>query len=181
MEGLLKMGVPTGYSLAEPGFGFKQLGAQPKATAGGSGMLYGDLLVWDDTNHRWNKAVAASVGRFGFCGNTTVLTQTYNNLTGVTTFTRGTADADTTCSVIVSGRILRVSDGVITPGSAVMPTATSPLDKVKVYSGVDNDAAIGTYVLNITQHHDMDAPLPSSADNDIIVIDVIEKAVQLIA
>ena len=175
------MGVPAGYSLAEPGFGFKQLGAQPKATSGGSGQLYGDLLVWDDTNHRWNKAASSSVGRFGFCGNTTILAQSTNNITGAVTYTRGTADTDTTCSVIVSGRILRVSDGVIPAGSAVMPTTNSPLDKVKVYSGADNDAAIGTYVLNITQHHDMDAVLPSSADGDIIVIDVIEKAVQLIA
>lgn len=176
------MGVPTGYSLAEPGFGFKQLGAQPKATSGGSGQLYGDLLVWDNTNHRWNKvAGAADLGRFGFCGNTTVLTQSTNNLTGVVTATRGTADADTTCSVVVAGRVLRVSDGVITPGSAVMPTATNPLDKVKTHNGTDNDQVIGTYVLNITQHHDMDAVLPSSADGDIIVIDVLEKSVAIIA
>src|SRR5690349_18889690 len=164
------MGVPTGYSLAEPGFGFKQLGAQPKATSGGSGQLYGDLLVWDKANSRWNKAGSASVGRFGFCGNTTILTQSENKLTGVTTYTRGTADADTTCSVVVSGRIYRVADGVIPPGQAVMPGASSPLDKVKVYAGSDNDAAIGTYVLNVTQHHDMDAVLPSTADGDIIMI-----------
>jgi hypothetical protein len=175
------MGVPSGYSLAEPGFGFKQLGAQPKATAGGSGQLYGDLLVWDSTNHRWNKAAAGSIGRFGFCGNTTILAQSTNNITGVVTYTRGTADADTTCSVIVAGRVLRVSEGVITPGQAVMPGATTPLDKVKIYAGADNDAVVGTYVLNITQHHDMDAPLPSSADGDIIVIDVLEKMVELVA
>lgn len=176
------MGVPTGYSLAEPGFGFKQLGAQPKSTAALSGQLYGDMLVWDNTNHRWNKVAAATdKGRFGFCGNTTILSQTYNNLTGVTTFTRGTADADTTCSVVVAGRVLRVSDGVIQPGNSVMPTATSPLDKVKNYDGVDNDTVVGTYVLNITQHHDMDAPLPASADGDIIVVDVIEKMVPIIA
>lgn len=175
------MGVPLGYSLAEPGFGFKQLGAQPKATGGGTGALYGDLLVYDDTNKRWNKATSTSVGRFGFVGNTKILTQTTDNLSGVVTYTRGVADADTTVSVIVSGRILRVADGTIGPGSSVMPTTNSPLDKVKVYSGADNDAVIGTYVLNITQHHDMDAPLPSAATNDIIVIDVIEKMVQLIA
>ena len=175
------MGVPTGYSLAEPGFGFKQLSAQPKATTGGTGALYGDLLVYDDTNKRWNKAGSASIGRFGFCGNTTLLTQTLDVKTGITTSTRGTADADTTVSVIVAGRILRVANGAIGAGSAVMPGAASPLDRVKVFSGADNDAAIGTYVLNITQHHDMDAPLPAAADGDIIVIDVIEKAVQLIA
>lgn len=175
------MGVPSGYSLAEPGFGFKQLGAQPKATTGGSGMLYGDLLVYDNTNKRWNKATSTDVGRFGFCGNTTILTQSTNNITGAITYTRGTSDTDTTCSVIVSGRILRVADGAIGAGSAVQPTATSPLDKVKVYAGVDNDAVIGTYVLNITQHHDMDAPLPAAADGDIIVIDVIEKMVPVIA
>lgn len=175
------MGVPSGYSLAEPGFGFKQLGAQPKATTGGTGQLYGDLLVWNKGTAKWDKATSAAVGRFGFCGNTTILSQSTNNITGVVTYTRGTADADTTCSVIVAGRILRVADGVITPGQAVMPTTNSPLDKVKIYSGTDNDAAIGTYVLNITQHHDMDAPLPSTVDGDIIVIDVIEKAVELIA
>ena len=175
------MGVPVGYSLAEPGFGFKQLGSQPKATTGGTGQAYGDLLIWNIASARWDKGAAASVGRFGFCGNTTILTQSLNVKTGVTTFTRGTADADNTCSVVVSGRILRVAEGAIPPGAAVMPGATTPLDKVKVYSGADNDAAIGTYVLNITQHHDMDAPLPSAADGDIIVIDVIEKAVQLIA
>jgi hypothetical protein len=171
------MGVPAGYSLAEPGFGFKQLGAQPKATSGGSGMLYGDALVWNNTTHRWDKvAGAGAVGRFGFCGNTTIITQSTNNLTGVVTYTRGAADADTTCSVVVSGRILRVSDGVIQPGNGVITTATSPLDKVKDYAAsTDFDLIVGTYVLNITQHHDMDAPLPASADGDIIVIDVTEK------
>jgi hypothetical protein len=171
------MGVPSGYSLAEPGFGFKQLGAQPKATSGGSGQLYGDLLVWDNTNHRWNKvAGAGAVGRFGFCGNTSIISQSTNNLTGVVTYTRGTADADTTCSVVVSGRILRVSDGVINPGNGVITTATNPLDKVKDYgASADFDLIVGTYVLNITQHHDMDAPLPASADGDIIVIDVTER------
>lgn len=175
------MGVPVGYSLAEPGFGFKQLGAQPKATTGGSGMLYGDLLSYDNTNKRWNKAVAGSVGRFGFCGNTTILAQSTNNITGVVTYTRGTADTDTTCSVVVSGRILRIAEGAIGAGSAVQPAAVSPLDKVIVYAGTDNDAVVGTYVLNITQHHDMDAPLPAAADGDIIVIDVIEKMVPVIA
>lgn len=175
------MGVPLGYSLAEPGFGFKQLGAQPKATTGGTGQLYGDLLVWNKANSRWDKAAAGSLGRFGLCGNTTILSQSTNNITGVVTYTRGTADADTTCSVAVAGRFIRVADGVIPPGQAVMPGATFPLDKVKVYAGADNDVAIGTYVLNITQHHDMDAPLPSTVDGDIIVIDVIEKAVEVIA
>lgn len=175
------MGVPAGYSLAEPGFGFKQLGAQPKATTGGTGQLYGDLLVWNKASSRWDKAIAGSLGRFGFCGNTSILAQSTNNITGVVTYTRGTADTDTTCSVIVAGRILRVAEGVIPPGQAVMPGATAPLDKVKVYAGADNDVAIGTYVLNITQHHDMDAVLPSTVDGDIIVIDVIEKAVEVIA
>lgn len=175
------MGVPAGYSLAEPGFGFKQLGSQPKATTGGTGQLYGDLLVWNKASSRWDKAASGSLGRFGFCGNTTILAQSTNNITGVVTYTRGTADTDTTCSVIVAGRILRVADGVIPPGQAVMPGASSPLDKVKVYAGADNDVAIGTYVLNITQHHDMDAPLPTTVDGDIIVIDVIEKAVEVIA
>lgn len=173
------MGVPTGYSLAEPGFGFKQVGAQPKATGVGTGQLYGDLLVWDNTNHRWNKvAGAGALGRFGVCGNLTILSQTYNNLTGVTTFTRGTADADTTCSVIVAGRVLRVADSTIQPGNSVISTATSPLDKVKDYgASTGGPLVIGTYVLNVTQHHDMDAPLPAAADGDIIVIDLLEKAV----
>jgi len=175
------MGVPANYSLAEPGFSFKQLGAQPKATAGGTGQLYGDLLIWNKASARWDKAAAGSVGRFGFCGNTTILSQSTNNITGVVTYTRGTADTDTTCSVIVAGRILRVAEGVITPGNAVMPGAAAPLDKVKIYAGTDNDAVVGTYVLNITQHHDMDAPLPSTVDGDIIVIDVLEKSVELIA
>lgn len=177
------MGVPVGYSLAEPGFGFKQLGAQPKATTGGSGMLYGDLLVYDNTNKRWNKALGtvADVGRMGFCGNTTILAQSTNNITGVVTYTRGTADTDTTCSVVVSGRIYRVAEGAIGAGSAVMSSGTAPLDKVKVWNGTDNDAPVGTYVLNVTQHHDMDAPLPAAADGDIIMIDVIEKPVAVIA
>jgi hypothetical protein len=177
------MGVPVGYSLAEPGFGFKQVGAQPKATTGGSGMLYGDLLVYDATNNRWNKALGttADVARFGFCGNTTILAQSTNNITGVVTYTRGTADTDTTCSVVVSGRIWRVAEGVIPPGRGVMSSGTAPLDKVKVWNGTDNDAVIGTYVLNVTQHHDMDAPLPSTVDGDIIMIDVLEKAVPVIA
>src|SRR6476659_7236896 len=175
------MGVPAGYSLAEPGFGFKQLGAQPKATTGGSGQLYGDLLIWNKGSSRWDKAAAGSVGRFGFCGNTTILAQSTNNITGVVTYTRGTADTDTTCSVVVSGRIYRVAEGAIGAGSAVMSSGTAPLDKVKVWNGTDNDAPVGTYVLNVTQHHDMDAPLPAAADGDIIMIDVIEKPVAVIA
>jgi hypothetical protein len=175
------MGVPVGYSLAEPGFGFKQVGAQPKATSGGSGQLYGDLLIWNKGSSRWDKAAAGSVGRFGFCGNTTILAQSTNNITGVVTYTRGTADTDTTCSVVVSGRIYRIAEGSIAPGQAVMPGATTPLDKVKIYAGADNDAVVGTYVLNVTQHHDMDAVLPTAADGDIIMIDVLEKSVEVIA
>lgn len=171
------MGVPAGYSLYEAGFGFKQLDPQNKATSGGSGTLFGDLLVWDGTNNRWNAAASGSKGRFGFNGNTRILAQTLNVLTGATTFTRGSADADVSLPVIVSGRIVRVSDGVITPGHQVMPGATSPLDKVKVYDGVDPTSIVGTYVANITQHHDIDVALPSSANNDIIVIDVVEKQI----
>lgn len=171
------MGVPAGYELSEPGFGFKQLGAQPKATSGGSGQLFGDLVVWDATNNVWAKVSgAAQAGRFGVIGNTTILAQSTNNITGAVTYTRGTADADTTCSVITAGRIIRVADGAIPGGRQVVTTATGPLDKVKTWDGVTAaNTIVGTYVLNITQHHDMDAPVPAAANNDIIVIDLIER------
>lgn len=174
------MGVPTGHGLYEAGFGFRQLGAQPKATTGGSGSLFGDLLVYDNTNSRWNAAVAASTGRFGFNANTRILSQSTNNLTGVVTATRGSADADVSLSVLVAGRVTRVANGAIGPGRPVMPTATNTPDKVKQWDGVDIDTIVGIYILNKTQFHDMDAALPSAADLDVIVVDVQEKQATIV-
>jgi len=174
------MGVPAGHGLYEAGFGFKQLGAQPKATTGGSGTLFGDLLVYDNTTSKWIAAVAASTGRFGFNANTRILSQTTNNLTGVTTSTRGSADADVSLSVLVSGRVTRVANGAIAPGRPVMPTATGTADKVKQWDGTDIDTIIGIYVLNKTQFHDMDASVPSAADLDVIVCDVQEKTATIV-
>jgi hypothetical protein len=165
------MGVPTGYELAEPGFGFKQLGAAPKPTGGTTGTAYGDALFYDSATSKWTKATSGSLRPFGFNGNTKILSQTTDNLTGVTTFTRGSADADTNLSVVVAGRIVRQAGAAITPNAFVMLDGTTPLSKVKQWDGVHVGAIVGRYVLNFTQHHDMDVALPSAALNDIIEID----------
>jgi len=160
----------------EPGYGFQQLFGQNKATGGGTGMAYGDLLVYDRATDNWKKAVAGSVKPFGFCGITTILTQSTNNLTGVVTSTRGTADADTQLSVIVQGRIETVAEGVIPGGELVMPGSTNPLN-VKAWDGVSRTAVVGRYVINVTQHHDVNDPVPATADGNRIKIDIEPGAV----
>lgn len=158
------------YALAEPtNRGFNQLAGQKKKTGAGEGMAYGDAICYVRANDQWEKAVAASVRPFGFCGNTDILTQSTNNLTGTVTYTRGTTDSDTHVSVITRGFIKRVSDGVIPPGEFVMLSSTAPLTKVKVWDGTSGMAVIGRYVRNLTQH-DNNA-LAASADLDEIQIE----------
>lgn len=155
------------YGLAEGSErGFTQLAGQKKNNAG---MAYGDLLTYVRANDNWEPAGAASVRPFGFCGNTDLLTQTTNNITGVVTSTRGAAASDTHCSVIVKGFIKRAADGAIPPGEYVMPSATAPLTEVQAWNGTLGTAVIGRYVRNITQHDQM--ALPAAADNDLIIID----------
>ena len=161
------------YALAEPtNRGFNQLPGQKKKTGAGEGMAYGDLICYVRANDQWEKAAANSVRPFGFCGNTEVLTQSTNNLTGAVTYTKGTTDSQTHCSVIVAGLIRRVSEGVIPPGEFVMPAATTPLSKVIAWTGTLGTAVVGRYVRNITQH-DNNA-LAASADGDEIIIEMVE-------
>ena len=157
----------TNYGLAEGSErDFKQLAGQKKS---GAGMAYGDLLSFDRTADNWIPSAAGSLRPFGFCGNTDILTQTTNNITGVVTTTRGAAASDTHCSVIVRGFIKRAADGAIPPGEYVMPSATAPLTEVMVWNGTSVNAIVGRYVRNITQHDNI--ALPAAADNDLIIIE----------
>jgi hypothetical protein len=155
------------YALAEGSErNFMQLAGQKKSAVA---MAYGDMLAYVRANDNWEPAGAASVRPFGLCGNTDILTQSTNNLTGVVTTTRGAAAADTHCSVIVRGFIKRASDGVIPPGEYVMLSATAPLTEVAAWNGTLGTAVVGRYVRNITQHDNI--ALAASADNDIIIIE----------
>jgi hypothetical protein len=165
------MGVPTGYELLASEKQFQQLPAEPKQTGGGNGPAYGDLLIWDNALNIWKKAVTASTGRFGFNGNNQVLTNSLNVLTGVTTATRGSTDAETNTSVVVRGKIYRLSEGTIVGGKAVMPGTTDALTHVKQWDGVSSAAIVGIYIMNNTQHHDADVMIPTSAAEDVITID----------
>jgi len=157
----------TNYGLAEGSErDFKQLAGQKKSAAG---QAYGDLITFNRTNDNWEPAAAGSLRPFGFCGNTDLLTQTTNNITGVVTSTRGAAASDTHCSVIVRGFVKRAADGAIPPGEYVMPSSTAPLTEVMVWNGTSVNAIVGRYVRNITQHDNM--ALPAAADNDLIIIE----------
>lgn len=163
------------YGQCEPGFGFKQLSGVPKNTGAGTGTAYGDTLAYVRASDNWQKAVAASVKPFGFNGNTKILTQSLDVLTGITTSTRGSADADTNLSVVVRGRIEKIAGGVIPPGELVTVDATSPVTKVQAFGGVQTrDQVVGRYVRNITQHHNYDT-LPAAALDDKIIIDIEES------
>ena len=102
-------------------------------------------------------AVAGSLKPFGVCGNTELITQVEDKITGVTTTTRGSPDSATSISVIVSGIVKRAADGVIPAGELVMLSATAPLTEVKVWDGTAATAVFGRYISNITQHHAADA------------------------
>lgn len=155
------------YALAEGSErNFMQLAGQKKSAVG---MLYGDMLTYNRANDNWEPAAAASVRPFGLCGNTDMLTQTTNNITGVITTTRGAAASDTHCSVIVRGFIKRAADGVIPSGEYVMLSATAPLTEVQAWNGTLGTAVVGRYVRNITQHDNI--ALAATADNDIIIIE----------
>jgi hypothetical protein len=155
------------YGLAEGSErNFMQLAGQKKSAAG---MAYGDMLTYNRANDNWEPAAAASVRPFGLCGNTDILTQTTNNITGVMTTTRGAAASDTHCSVIVRGFIKRAADGAIPPGEYVMLSATAPLTEVAAWNGTLGTAVVGRYVRNITQHDQMQCP--AAVDNDLIIIE----------
>jgi hypothetical protein len=155
------------YALAEGSErNFMQLAGQKKSAVG---MLYGDMLAYVRANDNWEPAAAASVRPFGLCGNTDMLTQTTNNITGVITTTRGAAASDTHCSIIVRGFIKRAADGAIPPGEYVMLSATAPLTEVAAWNGTLGTAVVGRYVRNITQHDNI--ALAAAVDNDIIIIE----------
>lgn len=155
------------YGLAEGSErNFMQLAGQKKNNAA---MAYGDMLAYVRANDNWEPAGAASVRPFGLCGNTDILTQTTNNVSGVVTTTRGAAASDTHCSVIVRGFIKRAADGAIPPGEYVMLSSTAPLTEVAAWNGTLGTAVVGRYVRNITQHDNI--ALAAAADNDIIIIE----------
>lgn len=155
------------YALAEGSErNFMQLSGQKKNNAA---MAYGDMLTYVRANDNWEPAGAASVRPFGLCGNTDILTQSTNNITGVVTTTRGAAASDTHCSVIVRGFIKRAADGAIPAGEYVMLSSTAPLTEVAAWNGTLGTAVVGRYVRNITQHDNI--ALPAAADNDIIIIE----------
>lgn len=155
------------YALAEGSErGFVQLSGQKKNNAA---MAYGDMLAYVRANDNWEPAAAGSVRPFGVCGNTDILTQSLNIITGVTTYTKGAAASDTHCSVIVKGFIKRAADGAIPPGEYVMLSSTAPLTEVAAWNGTSGMAVVGRYVRNITQHDQI--ALPAAADNDIIIIE----------
>jgi hypothetical protein len=159
------------YALAEGSErGFKQLAGQKKS---GAAMAYGDLICWVKANDQWEPAVTASVKPFGFCGNNEILTQTTNNITGVVTTTKGAAASDTHTPVIVAGFIRRVAEGAIPAGEFVMPAAANQATDVQAWNGTTGSNVIGRYVRNITQHDNI--ACPAAADNDIIIIEVIEQ------
>lgn len=162
------------YFLAEGSErGFRQIPGLPKQSGGGTGIAYGDAVTYNRANDRWEKCVAGSVKPFGVCGNTDILTQVKDEITGVVTTTRGVSDSATSLSVIVSGIVKRAADGVIPAGELVMLSATAPLTEVKVWDGVAANAVFGRYIVNITQHHAADA-VPAAADNDLIKVEIIE-------
>ena len=157
----------TNYGLAEGSErDFKQLAGQKKSNAA---MAYGDLIQYDRAADNWIPGVAGSVRPLGICGNTDLLTQTTNNITGVVTSTRGAAASDTHCSVIVRGFIKRAADGAIPPGEYVMPSTTAPLTEVAAWNGTSVNNIVGRYVRNITQWDNI--ALPAAADNDLIIIE----------
>lgn len=158
------------YGNSEAGFGFKQIWSAPKASGGGTGMAYGDLVWYDTATNNWKKGTSAALRPFGFCGETKILTQVLDVITNITTSTRGAADAETEMSVVVGGRQETIAEGVIRPHRMVMPGATNPLH-VKEWDGVSRNAIVGQYVINVTQFHNPKAVLPSTADLDRIKID----------
>lgn len=162
------------YGLAEGSErGFRQVPGLPKQSGGGTAIAYGDAVTYNRANDRWEKAVAGSLKPFGVCGITDLITQVTDNITGVTTTTRGAPDSATSVSVIVSGIVKRAADGVIPAGELVMLSATAPLTEVKAWDGTAAAAVFGRYVSNITQHHAADA-VPAAADNDLIKVEIIE-------
>jgi hypothetical protein len=162
----------TNYALAEPtNRGFSQLPGQKKKTGAGEGMAYGDLITYVRANDQWEKAIAASVRPFGFCGNTDILTQSQDMLTGTVTYTRGTTDSDTHVSVIVAGLVKRIASGAIPPGEYVMPDATSPLTKVMAWNSTSGGTIVGRYIRNITQADNNQ--LAASVANDEILVELV--------
>lgn len=151
--------------------GTKQLSGQKKS---GAAMNFGDLICWVKAADQWEPAGNLSVKPFGFCGNNEIISQTTNNITGVVTTTRGAAASDTHTPVIVAGFIRRVAENAIPAGEFVMPPAANFATDVQAWNGTTGSNVIGRYVKNITQHHNVDT-LPAAADNDIIIIEVIEQ------
>lgn len=162
------------YGDCEPGFGFLKLGGQPKQNAGATGTNYGDTLAYVRANDRWEKAAAGSLKPFGFNHTNKEVSHTIDTQTGIHTVVVGTADADITMSVVVSGRIEKIAGAAIPAGEMVMVDGTAPITKVMVWDGVARTAVVGRYIRNITQHHAADT-LPAAALNDAIIIDI-EKA-----
>jgi hypothetical protein len=151
----------------------KQLAGQKKKNT--EAFPYGALVCYVQANDQWELAQSSSVRPFGFCGDTTVLTQTTNNLTGVVTTTKGTAATDTHTSIITRGHMHTKAGGAIPAGEYVMPDATDPTTEVIVWNGTSGKAIVGRYIRNLTQWTvttDQSLLLPAAADNDDIIIEL---------
>lgn len=162
------------YGATEPGYGFLQLAGQTKLAGASTGGSPGDTYTFDQANNRWIRAVAGAAGPFGFVGDLAVVSETLDVLTNTYTIVRGTTDAATSMSVIVSGRIAKKAAAGIAAGDLVKVDATAPLTSVmKWVSGTDNaNLVVGRYVINETQYHRADVPAPTTNLNDIIKIDI---------
>lgn len=166
------------YALAEGSErGFRQLAGQKKKNT--EAFPYGALVCYVRANDQWELAQAASVRPFGYCGDTTLISETVatNHLTGVVTktYVKGAVDTATHTSIIVEGLIRTTAGGAIPPGEYVMPDATDPTTEVIAWNSTSGMAIIGRYVRNITQHTvttDGMLLLPAAADNDIIIIEL---------
>lgn len=149
--------------------------SQKKQGTAGNSFLFGQTLVYDHTNDRWNKATSGTGGKYGFCTNQDELTHTTDELTGATTATRGVGENATSCSVLVEGTVEKQAEGAITSGAYVKVGSTNA-NKVKewVATGTPDNVnlIVGTYVINNTQHHNANEAIPNAADGDSIKVTI---------
>lgn len=152
--------------------------SQSKQATGGNSFLFGQTLRYDHTNDRWVKATSGVGGKYGFCTNNEDLTLSTNELTGATTQTRGVSENATACSVLVEGTVEKMAEGAITAGAHVKVAPTDPNKVVEwIATGTPDNVnlIVGTYVINCTQHHNANAPMPNAAANDSIKVRIVEK------
>lgn len=156
------------------------LNSQPKQATAGNSFLFGQILIYNEVANRWDKAAAGASGRFGTCTNPDFLSLSTNELTGATTATRGVGENATACSVLVDGTVEKKAEGAILPGSYVKVGTTDPNEVQQFVEQPTPDnigLAVGTYVGNLTQHHNANDPIPTAADGDSVLIRIRSKDV----